>query len=654
MKYAVVTGSTGFVGSHFILHIDETKYDGCFLIVRGESDEKRRQKVKSALRDAASAYMEDIDIENILSRLIIMQGDITLHNAGVSDCDIEKIMKAGDIDIWHFAASLNFEDEAEANVQKQNMEGTSNIVDMSERICARHLFYVSTAYTCGLQGGMVDEHLHEGRFGFSNYYEKSKAQAERYLVEQCENRKIDFTIFRPSIVVGHSLTKRPGGGWSGLYGFIRSIHRLKRPLLNTLEDVRIDARYNCAPNFVPVDFIISEMIAVHDNPVERIYHLTAEAGVTIGFIIETIAEQLEISNITVGEYDPDDGSPLEELLHKKTKIYSSYLKNDREFIRKRKTLCSVSEESIRGFIIEGIKSISKKDINSVFSKKCIENNGQMLNVYTAGATSKEAVILINANGMPAEFMAPLAKKMSKNRFVVTWESRLLPSSGSDICEVVGDIGAHLADMEAVMDRLKIDTADVVGWCSGAGVALASGLTEIGRRVKKIALLNGAYLHTDVTPTGFEKNINTIMPKVANDYLYAEMVFNSIFKSRSDAKNFEEKNAAKSTSSLLSSTDPDLVHLTSIPFQSPDNLYRYGQLVDGYLKSFPEKVSNFKHEVLFATGSRDITTSPESSKKMAEKIEGSQFIQIDGGDHFMVYNRSKCHEAIEIFLSEGGV
>lgn len=655
MSTAFITGATGFLGSHFLLHIEKKSYEKIILLVRGSDECRRKSKLFDALKTAASSYRENFCIESIMSKVVCINGDITQKKCGIDGRDMLILKNESDVEIWHFAASISFENEAEQLLQKQNVGGALNVLELACDLDILHFYYVSTAYTSGLQDGEILEVLHENDRDFSNHYEKSKLEAERLVYQWCAATKLPLTVFRPSIVIGNSITKKPGGGWSGLYGFIRMINLLRRPLSNTSESVRINGIPSCQPNFVPVDFVVKEMFEIScQNNKENIYHLTSENSVNVGFVCREIAKKLGMNNVYVEDFDLECASPLEELLNEKINIYSAYLKNDRKFIRGRRAKYQISENEMLSYIVEGVRVLRREDVSSVFTLHILQNSPHNLNVYTLGCDSKPPVFLINANGMPADFMVPIAKKLAQFFFVVTWESRLVPSqySKQELCNEIGFIDNHLLDFEMILDFFRLKKVDVVGWCSGAGIALASTLSNLSSRVGKVVLINGAYEKiNNVRPTNFESNIRLIMPKVANDSRYAGVIYNAIFRARNDSDTNEERDASNSTSALLSSTDPDLVHLTSVPFESADNLFKYAHLVDGYMCSFPENIHDCKHNVLVLTGDRDVTTSPGSSRYIASKIKKSTFIEIAGGDHFMHYKMDGCKDVVIRFLRD---
>src|SRR5690606_21449874 len=86
-----------------------------------------------------------------------------------------------------------------------NVTGTRNVIDAAlEMKKLNRLNHFSTAFVAGDRTGVImEDELDEGQ-RFRNAYEETKFQAEKALVEA--RRTIPITIFRPSLIVGDSVT----------------------------------------------------------------------------------------------------------------------------------------------------------------------------------------------------------------------------------------------------------------------------------------------------------------------------------------------------------------------------------------------------------------------------------------------------------------
>ena len=60
MATIFVTGTTGFLGSHFLINFVGTHFDRAYVLIRGTTDEVRRGKLITALRQAAEELERNI------------------------------------------------------------------------------------------------------------------------------------------------------------------------------------------------------------------------------------------------------------------------------------------------------------------------------------------------------------------------------------------------------------------------------------------------------------------------------------------------------------------------------------------------------------------------------------------------------------------
>ena len=204
--------------------------------------------------DDAMQEIEDISefTKTPLDNFVIVEGDVTQPNLGISDSDLETIQYET-TDVFHLAAAydLAVPKDAAFNV---NLQGTKNVNDL---VCSlknlRRYNYVSTCYVAGKREGNILETDLEHKDGFRNFYEETKYLAE--LEVEKLKASLPVTIFRPSVVVGDSETGETTK-YDGIYyliNYLRKAPSILRVLNVGNKQVRL--------NLVPVDFVV-EAIAV--------------------------------------------------------------------------------------------------------------------------------------------------------------------------------------------------------------------------------------------------------------------------------------------------------------------------------------------------------------------------------------------------------
>ena len=236
-----VTGFPGFIAQNLAGRLAEGNDDRLVFLVQTEFESLAKTTLSSlGLADRAS----------------IVIGDITQPKLGTDD-DTYVGLITETTHVWHLAAIYDLA-VPEAIAYRVNVVGTANVLDFCEA-CQRfaRLDYISTCYVSGLRTGLImEDELDEGQ-GFKNHYESTKCRAEMEVSRRMD--RLPVVIHRPGIVVGDSRTGRTAK-FDGPYYLIRLLCRLP----SWVPMVHVGAG-NARPNFVPVDFLISAMVALANN-----------------------------------------------------------------------------------------------------------------------------------------------------------------------------------------------------------------------------------------------------------------------------------------------------------------------------------------------------------------------------------------------------
>lgn len=269
-----VTGFPGFIAGRLVERLakSETQF---FLLVQSDFVERAMEEIT-----------EIADLTNTpLEGFVIVEGDITKPNLGISDEDLETI-QFETTDVFHLAAvyDLAVERELAFNV---NLEGTKNVNDLVRSFKnLRRYNYISTCYVAGKRVGEIreDELVHDA--GFRNYYEETKYLAELE-VEKLKS-ELPVTIFRPSVVVGDSETGETAK-YDGVYYLIQYLRKAPM-LLRVLNVGNKDVRLN----LVPVDFVVDGIAALarDKNASGKTVALADPSPLTTAELFDVIAKDL--------------------------------------------------------------------------------------------------------------------------------------------------------------------------------------------------------------------------------------------------------------------------------------------------------------------------------------------------------------------------
>lgn len=201
-KFILLTGSTGFLGSHILNELLEEK-NTVVCLVRSNEVPKAKSKLLKKMR----YYFPSKNFENN-SSLKVVVGDLTQENLGMSSTDYKILSEMVDV-VVHSAADVNLTKSYE-ELYNTNIYGTKQIIDFAKKGKKKKLHYLSTLAVSGLSQEDT-KCFSESDFNigqqFISSYEKSKYEAENLLKEEGE-KNLDVIVYRVGHIAGNSITAK--------------------------------------------------------------------------------------------------------------------------------------------------------------------------------------------------------------------------------------------------------------------------------------------------------------------------------------------------------------------------------------------------------------------------------------------------------------
>ena len=284
MNRILITGVTGFLGRHLLWHnlrsIEAPSDDRIICLIRADNQKEANSRLMRTLNDSQSGLSE---MQKQHAQAMV--GDLSRPRLGLTKKQLAELAD-GLTDVIHCAASVKFTLDIEL-ARQINVEGTKRILEVARLAQSggslRRFDYVGTAYVAGNRKGLVREDELIMDTEFNNTYEQTKAESEQ--VARQASKELPVTIFRPSVVVGHSRT-----------GITQSFNVMYWPL-------KVFARrlVLCIPadreglvDIVPIDFVTNsiEWVRNHTQPEGKCYHIAAgpNKAVTVGTMVEKTAK----------------------------------------------------------------------------------------------------------------------------------------------------------------------------------------------------------------------------------------------------------------------------------------------------------------------------------------------------------------------------
>jgi nucleoside-diphosphate-sugar epimerase len=170
----LVTGATGFLGSH----ISER------LVARGDS-------VRCLVRPTSrTRYLETLGVE-------LIEGDVT--NATSLPAALEGV------DVVYHAAALVTDWAPWSEFRSVTINGTRNMLKAAATANVGRFLHVSSDAVyryADLAKGVHEESPYEARFGWLDYYRRSKTAAEKIVRRHHRNGRLAVSIVRPALILG--------------------------------------------------------------------------------------------------------------------------------------------------------------------------------------------------------------------------------------------------------------------------------------------------------------------------------------------------------------------------------------------------------------------------------------------------------------------
>ncbi|WP_239990683.1 MULTISPECIES: non-ribosomal peptide synthetase [unclassified Pseudomonas] len=149
-RYILLTGATGFVGSHLLADLLQSTHAHIYCLIRSKNTETARQK----LTDTLDRYLIPLTDEH-LARIHPLAGDLAEPHFGLKQEEYHRISQETDI-IYHSASAVNFI-QPYSYMKRDNVQGLREVIRFAAVERTKPLMLLSTisVYSWG--------HLHTGK-----------------------------------------------------------------------------------------------------------------------------------------------------------------------------------------------------------------------------------------------------------------------------------------------------------------------------------------------------------------------------------------------------------------------------------------------------------------------------------------------------------
>lgn len=172
--HTFVTGGTGFVGSWLVDRLLKDNHHVDLLVRKPEKYTKKHPNLN------------------------VMKGDVT------SPDSLQQVDEKTDV-IFHLAGLVAYKKKERAQMEKVNVQGTKNIVEICKTKKINKLIHMSSTCAVGVSYDgknplteKSDYNIRKFNFG----YFETKRKAEEHVIEQCQKGLLNASIINPSTIYG--------------------------------------------------------------------------------------------------------------------------------------------------------------------------------------------------------------------------------------------------------------------------------------------------------------------------------------------------------------------------------------------------------------------------------------------------------------------
>lgn len=264
-KNIMITGGTGLLGSHIIYEILENNLENLSdikiinLVHEGSED-----KIKEVFRsDLLYPNTSKIGLDKIRSSIVNTTFDVTKPYCGITNEVFKKMKGLKITDLYHVAALTDFRnsDAVKQRLEKINIEGTKNLLDLCQILDVKNIHYISTSYACGKTDGVIPPNFNNKTNIFHNNYEETKKITEKIIKDFCDDKGINYMIYRISGISGRLIYEPIGytKKYAIFYAWLNYFYKIRKragltPDQTLFLKIRLHIDEMTGINICPVDY----------------------------------------------------------------------------------------------------------------------------------------------------------------------------------------------------------------------------------------------------------------------------------------------------------------------------------------------------------------------------------------------------------------
>lgn len=346
-----IDGTTGLLGRNLLFEILKqhiNKLDDIEIVIfgKGTNGYSLQARMEDIIFNDGFDYLkidktdENPKIEEIRTRIKYIDFDLTLSDLGISQENLDYLKKVRIDYFYHIAALSSFFDTPSIAKQLEiiNINGTNALLDLIILINVKKFLFVSSAYNAGSDKLEFLPTDINNTMTFRNPYEKTKLEAELFLLNFAKINKINFQILRITTISGRLIENPIGSinkydvfyGW-GMYFLKQKLNLLKDKSNIDSQPLEINLRVLMHPestmNIIPADYGAKLLyhISLEDTK-DKSFHLVNDLDISINSLVNIMLDSINIKGHHFVDQEPNDKNILEQMYYRTVgKIFTPYM-----------------------------------------------------------------------------------------------------------------------------------------------------------------------------------------------------------------------------------------------------------------------------------------------------------------------------------------
>ena len=260
----ILTGVTGTLGSQIVYELlQQEELKNIYLLIRNKGSISAKERFNSVLSNEAApeSILENSTV--ILEKVSVLEPEAFLNPSDYLDASETNYF-------IHSAGCVNLTTDSSQKdlIFEENLELTKTIFQAFSPYITKFT-YISTAFSIGDIGGLIDNDYHNKEPKYRNFYEASKHATEKFLREEESKTSVQIQILRPSVLGGNIFKTSKYFISKYMVYYLVGRFFYNNPLGKN-STMRLVLNSETGLNIVPVDYVAKVIALVFTKNIEQL------------------------------------------------------------------------------------------------------------------------------------------------------------------------------------------------------------------------------------------------------------------------------------------------------------------------------------------------------------------------------------------------